>query len=181
MKATIRGFTLIELMIVLSVIGVLASIAVPSYQEYVARSRISESLFLTAGLKMEVASEVQDLASLAALATSWNAQAGGVGATSKFVNSVLIDATTGEITVTLNSVTIGPIPANRTLVFTPYRLIDGGTFAQLATAVNAVNAPNRRLTTWGCSSRTNTVAISKGLGAVVNGSLDPEFAPSECR
>lgn len=179
MKMIERGFTLIELMIVLAVAGVLASLALPAYQDYVARARISEGLFLIAGLQLEVASEVDDLPSLAVLATSWNAQAGGFGARSKFVNSARIDEDSGEITVTFNAATIGNIQANATLVFSPYRLV-AGVPRVLAVAVNATNAPNRRLTTWSCGSSTNVVSTARGEPAST-GTLDTKYAPGECR
>ncbi|WP_413540717.1 pilin [Acinetobacter sp. COS3] len=55
-----KGFTLIELMIVVAIIGILAAIAIPAYQDYIARSQASEGVSLAGGLKSEVADNMQD-------------------------------------------------------------------------------------------------------------------------
>lgn len=54
MHKSVEGFTLIELMIVVAIIGILAAIAIPQYQDYVARSQVSEALSLGSGLKSAV-------------------------------------------------------------------------------------------------------------------------------
>ncbi|MHA3112738.1 pilin [Acinetobacter sp. ANC 4193] len=55
-----KGFTLIELMIVVAIIGILAAIAIPAYQDYVARSQASEGVSLADGLKTDIADNLQN-------------------------------------------------------------------------------------------------------------------------
>ena len=114
-----KGFTLIELMIVVAIIGILAAVALPAYQDYTIRARVTEGLAVAGDAKTQIGTNANTAAKLAATATTWNDQAGGVGATSKYVTSVAVDDTTGEITVTYNSDNVGSIAANSTLVMKP--------------------------------------------------------------
>ncbi len=54
-----KGFTLIELMIVVAIIGILAAIAIPAYQDYTARSQLSEGVSLAGGMKTQIADSLQ--------------------------------------------------------------------------------------------------------------------------
>ncbi len=59
MNTAQKGFTLIELMIVVAIIGILAAIAIPAYQDYIARSQVAEAFALTAGQKTAISEYAQ--------------------------------------------------------------------------------------------------------------------------
>lgn len=182
MKSVQKGFTLIELMIVIAIIGILAAVALPAYQDYTIRARVTEGVGLAASAKQLIGESANTVAELAAAGTTWNAQAGGVGATSKYVTSVLVNGATGEITVQFNAANVGNIPAASELVFTPY--VQGGAGpVDLATNFAAVPPANGSID-WGCASSTNAVSGTTRLMPVLTVSANPlpaQFAPSECR
>ncbi|MES1195948.1 MAG: prepilin-type N-terminal cleavage/methylation domain-containing protein, partial [Steroidobacter sp.] len=71
MKQVQKGFTLIELMIVVAIIGILAAIAIPAYQDYTVRSKVTEGLTLADSAKIAVSEGYQanDIAGVGAAAT----------------------------------------------------------------------------------------------------------------
>lgn len=96
MKKNMQGFTLIELMIVIAILGILLAIAIPAYQDYLARARAAEGLNMAAPAKLAVS---ESILSSPTNALPGNASAAGyTPATSTYVASIGINA--GVITVT---------------------------------------------------------------------------------
>lgn len=179
MKAQMqKGFTLIELMIVVAIIGILAAVALPAYQDYTIRARVTEGVGLASSAKSLIAENANTAAELLAVATAWNAQATNRGAVSKYVNSVLVDDESGEVTVTFNQDNVGNIPADATLVYTPYIQTGADDPVQLASNFGTGNTGS---VDWGCASTANLVSEGRGLPTLTDGTLPAQFAPSECR
>ena len=130
-----KGFTLIELMIVVAIIGILASVAIPAYQDYIARSQVAEAISLSSASKTPMAEYYADVG-------HWPARASDVmGATSgKYVSAITITA--GNTATTAVTISV--------------RLKESTLNASITAGVLTLSSQNGK--TWSCSTGAGLAA-----------------------
>lgn len=132
------GFTLIELMIVVAIIGILAAVALPAYQDYTARAQVSEAFTMTGGVKTTIA-EYGQTNGLYPTATSKPAIA-DLAVAGKYADAA-VTAETGVITVTMKAAgTAASSIAGQTIILTPPLLSTNPTSFQFACTSTTMKA-----------------------------------------
>lgn len=155
--ARTKGFTLIELMIVVAIIAILAAIALPAYQDYTIRSQVSEGPVVSGGLRIAIRDYYSDRG-------TWPPSNISVGITGTISGTYVesVDSTDGVLVVTYGN--------NASL------RIQGSTLG-IAGAINANGD-----VAWVCGNRSTPTGFTQaGAGAASATAIDPKYLPSNCR
>ena len=197
MKRVQQGFTLIELMIVVAIIGILAAVALPAYQDYTIRARVTEGISLAGGAKLAVAENAQNAQPFA---SGWIVGGGPIGAAlstngsaatplSRNVDSVSINTINGQIIITYDTTLngTGAGGAISTLAISPGARVAAGTGSPLAlTGTTTTSTIPATAIVWACGgAAVGPVAApafdATGAMTANSGTLIAKYRPASCR
>ena len=148
------GFTLIELMIVVAIIGILAAVALPAYQQYTKKAKMSEVILAASGCRTAVTEIYQSTGNASGPgAGNWGCES--ASATSKYVQSIVTDAD-GKITVMAQGFNDSDIDG-KSVELTPYVNAASPTVASITTDFG------KQIAVWKCAAKAADTTIVKYL------------------
>ncbi len=160
------GFTLIELMIVVAIIGILASMAIPAYQSYTIRAQVAEGLQLASAAKPPIATSFLERGQAPANRVTAGLSASATDSSGNYVAS--IDVANGVIVITYGNAA-SAVVTGMTLTLMPYESADGTVVWRCGTSVAPVGL--------------NPLGTAGGGNAAVYvaPTVPPQYLPSNCR